>query len=94
MLSYRRWTIPAVVGAFVFVVGFAIFFVVWAEADSIEHPTWAKVLWPIVSFPFFSLATKGFSTMYFWGLAVLNNFAWALVVASLIWKRYSWNRRS
>jgi hypothetical protein len=81
-LSQRPWIVPVVAGASVFIAGFAIFFIVWAHADGIEHAMWAKLLWPIVSFPLFSLTPKGFSTLYFWELAILNNFLWALAVAS------------
>jgi hypothetical protein len=86
MPSQRHWIVPAIVGVFVFIVGLAIFFIVWAEADSIGKPTWARAIGPIVSFPLFSLAPKGFSTVYFWHIAVLNNLLWAVAVAALAWK--------
>lgn len=83
--SQRTWIVPVVAGALSFIAGLTILFIVWASSDGIGQATWAKVIWPIVSFPLFTLISKDFATLYFWEVAVTNNLLWAGAVASLMW---------
>jgi hypothetical protein len=83
--SQRTWIVPVVAGALSFIAGLTILFIVWASSDGIGQATWAKVIWPIVSFPLFTLISKDFATLYFWEVAVTNNLLWAGAVASLTW---------
>src|ERR1035437_991884 len=70
---FRRNLKPLIVGAVVFIAGLVSFFFIWAEADAIRPPPWARAIWPLVSFPVFSVTPRLFATMYFWELAFLNN---------------------
>ena len=91
---FRRKLKPLIVGAVVFIAGLVSFFFIWAEADAIRPPSWARAIWPLVSFPVFSVTPRLFATMYFWELAFLNNLVWAALAAGLTqaWRRQSSRR--
>jgi hypothetical protein len=80
MSTVRRLITPILVGAVAFVADFLLFFFVWAEADAVPtaHPAfWPRIVWPIISFPVFSVTSKNFATVYFWELAFVNTSLWA-----------------
>jgi hypothetical protein len=89
MSTVRRLITPAIVGAVAFVADFLLFFFVWAEADAL--PTahlafWPRIMWPIISFPMFSVTSKIFATVYFWELGLVNSSLWACTAAFVAWK--------
>ena len=80
MSTVRRLIAPTLVGAVAFVADFLLFFFVWAEAGAVPsaHPAfWPRIVWPIVSFPVFSVTSKNFATVYFWELGFVNTSLWA-----------------
>jgi len=85
----QRVAITLTVGAAVFIASLTVFWWVWAAADAVPsaHPAvWPQIAWPVVSFPVFSVFSKGFATQHFWQLAALNMSAWALAAAFVSWK--------
>ena len=89
MLAVRRIATLVFVGLAVFVADLFTFWLVWAEADAVPtaHPAvWARIAWPIISFPMFSVTTKSIASLYFWELVVLNASLWACAAAFIAWK--------
>ena len=83
---FRRNRRPVIVGAMVFVVGLTSFFVVWAEADAIKPSMLAIAALRVLFFPVFTVVNHAhFAETYFWELAILNYFIWALFAAWLTW---------
>jgi hypothetical protein len=80
MSNVRRLITPILVGAVAFVADFLLFFFVWAESDAVPtaHPAfWPRIVWTIISFPVFSVASKNFATACFWELGFVNTSLWA-----------------
>jgi len=85
----RRPLRSALVGVVAFFADLLLFWYVWAEADAVltEHPAfWPRIVWPIISFPVFSVTSKIFATIYFWELGFVNITLWACTAAFIAWK--------
>jgi len=89
MSAVRRFATPVFVGVAVLVADLFTFWFVWTEADAVStaHPAvWARIAWPIISFPVFSVTTKNLATLYFGELEVLNASLWACAASFIAWK--------
>jgi hypothetical protein len=88
-MSQRRLAVTVLAGSAMFIASLTVFWFVWAAADAVPtaHPAaWPRMAFLVVSFPVFSVATKSVSTQYFWQLATLNSFVWALAAGFATWK--------
>lgn len=90
MSAIRKFATPGLVGVVIFAADSVAFWFVWIAADVVPPAAhaqgWPRIVWPIISFPVFSVTTKNFATIYFWELAVLNVSLWACVAAFIAWK--------